>query len=89
MTASRELYRAVLQVAVAYLQIERGNYAGAVKMFLRVRQWLAPLPDVCRSLDVAGLRADVERAYARLLELGPKRLDEFDRAMFAQPRRVS
>jgi tetratricopeptide (TPR) repeat protein len=41
---ARELYRAIIQVGVAYLQIERGNYDGAVKMFLRLRQWIDPLP---------------------------------------------
>lgn len=77
----RELYRALLQVAVAYLQIERGNYAGAVKMFLRVRQWLTPLPAVCRGVDVDQLRADAQAAQAAVEALGPERLAEFDRAL--------
>lgn len=77
----RDLYRSILQVAVAYLQIERGNYRGAVKMFMRVRQWLLPLPDVCRGVDVAQLRADAEAAYAALQALGQDRVGEFDMAM--------
>jgi CheY-like chemotaxis protein len=77
----RDLYRAILQVAVAYLQIERHNYRGAVKMFLRVRQWLEPLPDVCRGVNVAQLRADAEAAYASILELGPEHIADFDDAM--------
>ncbi|NJN44218.1 MAG: DUF309 domain-containing protein [Anaerolineae bacterium] len=60
-SAAKELYRAILQVAVAYLQIERGNYRGAVKMFLRVRQWLEPLPSVCRGVNVGQLRVDARR----------------------------
>ena len=43
--AARDFYRGILQVGIAYYQIERGNYRGAVKMLLRVRQWLDPLPD--------------------------------------------
>lgn len=78
----RELYRAVLQVAVAYLQIERRNYNGAVKMFLRLRQWIEPLPDVCRGVDVARLRKDAEQARLTLIELGPERIGEFDRRLF-------
>lgn len=74
----RELYRAILQIAVAYLQIGRGNYRGAVKMFLRVRQWIDPLPDWCRGVNVARLRADSIRVYQMLLELGSERLPEFD-----------
>lgn len=79
---ARELYRGLLQVAVAYLQIERGNYNGALKMFLRQRQWLDPLPDVCRGVDVAQLRADARAARAALEALGPERIAEFDRGLF-------
>jgi predicted metal-dependent hydrolase len=78
----RELYRAILQIAVAYLQIERGNYNGALKMFLRVRQWIDPLPECCRGVDVAGLRADSEVVYERLQSLGRERISEFDRSLF-------
>lgn len=77
----RELYRGLLQVAVAYLQIVRGNYKGALKMFLRMRQWLDPLPDVCRGVDVAQVRADALAARAALEALGPERIGEFDRAL--------
>ncbi|MCS6910281.1 MAG: DUF309 domain-containing protein [Anaerolineales bacterium] len=79
---ARELYRGLLQVAVAYLQIERGNYTGALKMFLRLRQWLDPLPDVCRGIHVAQLRRDALAARAALEALGPERIAEFDRAYF-------
>ena len=74
----RELYRGILQVAVAYLQINRRNFRGALKMFLRVRQWLDPLPNACLGVDVARLRADALAARARLEELGPERMAEFD-----------
>ena len=77
----RELYRGILQVAVAYLQIERQNYKGALKMFLRLRQWLDPLPDECRGVNVAALRAHALAARAHLEALGPDRLAEFDRAL--------
>jgi predicted metal-dependent hydrolase len=74
----RELYRGVLQVAVAYLQISRHNYRGALKMFLRLRQWLDPLPDECLGVNVAQLRADALTARAELESLGPERVAEFD-----------
>jgi uncharacterized protein len=77
-TIGRDLYRAVLQVAVAYLQIERGNFRGAYKMFLRVRQWLEPLPDICRGINVGKLRSDSNRVYKALIELGPDRIIEFN-----------
>ena len=87
-TPGRELYRAILQVAVAYLQIERGNYNGAMKMFLRMRQWIDPLPELCRGVDVARLRADARRVYEQILALGRSRITEFDRGMF-QPVRYT
>jgi CheY-like chemotaxis protein len=77
----RELYRVILQIGIAYYQIERGNYWGAYKMFLRTLQWLAPLPDRCQGIDVARLRADAEAARAHLETLGPERVAEFDRAL--------
>jgi predicted metal-dependent hydrolase len=78
----RDLYRAVLQIAVAYLQIERGNYNGAVKMFLRARQWFEPLPAVCRGINLDRLRQDAQRAHEQLLKLGPQEIQLFDRSLF-------
>jgi CheY-like chemotaxis protein len=78
----RDLYRAILQVAVAYLQIERRNYRGAIKMFLRVRQWLSPLPDECRGVDVAQLKLDAETAHAALLALGESGIADFNHTLF-------
>lgn len=77
----REVYRGILQVAVAYLQITRGNYRGALKMFLRLRQWLDPLPDECLGVNVAQLRQDALAARAALEALGPDRLGEFDKGL--------
>ena len=81
-TPGRELYRAILQVAVAYLQIERKNYRGAMKMFLRLRQWIDPLPDVCRGVNVAKLRSDARQVHESLQTLGADHIDEFDQSLF-------
>jgi predicted metal-dependent hydrolase len=81
-TAGRDLYRAILQVAVAYLQIERGNYPGAMKIFLRLRQWIDPLPDRCRGIDIARLREDALLVQNTLAGLGPARIHELDRNLF-------
>jgi predicted metal-dependent hydrolase len=78
---ARELYRGILQVAVAYLQITRQNYRGALKMFLRLRQWLDPLPDECQGVDVAQLRADARAARAHLEALGEGQVGLFDRRL--------
>ena len=85
-TAVRNLYRSVLQVAVAYLQIERGNYTGAMKMFMRVQKWIQPLPDVCRGVDVGVLKSDARRAYLALKALGADKIDEYDHNLFRRVR---
>jgi len=87
--AGRELYQGILQVGIAYYQIERGNGRGALKMLLRARQWLEPLPDVCRGVDVAALQADADRVHAALTALEPQRIAEFDRALFRPIRLVA
>lgn len=74
----RNLYRGILQVAVAYYHIQRGNYHGALKMFLRSLQWLEPLPDECQGIQVAQLRRDSRRARQTLERLGPEGLSAFD-----------
>jgi FixJ family two-component response regulator len=57
----RDLYRAILQVGIAYYQVRRGNLRGAHKMALRSLQWLNVLPDVCRGVDVKDLRENAAR----------------------------
>jgi predicted metal-dependent hydrolase len=81
-TIGRELYRAILQVAVAYLQIERGNFRGAIKMFQRSRQWIDPLPETCRGVNIAQLRSDARLVLESLISLGADRISEFDRTLF-------
>ena len=83
-SAGRDLYRGILQVAIAYFQIERGNYRGAMKMLLRLRQWLEPLPGVCRGVNVAKLRKDAAAVQEALAALGPERISEFDHTLFKQ-----
>lgn len=77
----RQLYQGILQVGVAYLQIQRGHYDGARKIFQRAWQYLAVLPDVCRGIDIARLRADAQAAQAELERLGPERIAEFPAAL--------
>ncbi len=83
----RDLYRGLLQIAVAYLQIERRNHAGATKLFLRMWNWLEPLPTHCRGVDVADARANARTAQQALAALRPDEIDRFDRGLL-RPLRV-
>jgi predicted metal-dependent hydrolase len=77
----RDLYRASLQVGIAYYQIERGNHRGAMKMLLRSVQWLSILPDVCQGVDVKQLREDSYRVRAELERIKPEDISTFDRSL--------
>lgn len=80
--AVREMYQAILQVGVAFLQIERGNWRGALKLFRRGLPRLRDLPGVCQGVDIAGFRAAAEAIHAEVTGLGPDRLAEFDTSRF-------
>ena len=74
----REMYQGILQIGVACLQIERGNWAGAIKLLRRGLPRLRTLPPVCQGIDLAALRAAAEAVHADLVALGPERLGEFE-----------
>lgn len=78
---AKNLYRGVLQTAVVYLHITRGNYNGAIKVYERSRKWLNGLPDICKGIHVGELRRDAETAMREIHRLGADRIAEFDRAL--------
>jgi CheY-like chemotaxis protein len=78
----REMYQGILQVGVALLQIERSNWAGAIKMFRRGLPRLRDLPPVCQGVDVAAFRSAAESIHAEITALGPEGLATFDRTAF-------
>lgn len=84
----RELYRAVLQVGVAYYHITHGNHAGGLKMLRRVVQWFARLPDECQGIDVKQLREDAAQVRDVLAAMDPADIATFDRALLKPVPRV-
>lgn len=86
---ARDLYQGLLQIAVAYLQIERGNHAGATKLFLRMWHWLDALPATCRGVDVADARSNARTAQQALAALTPDHIDSFDRSLFRPIRMIA
>ncbi len=74
----RDLYRAILQVGIAYYQVTRGNMRGARKMLLRSIPWLALLPDTCQGVDVAQLRRDADAVRAEIDRVGDDGVADFD-----------
>ncbi len=78
----REMYQGILQVGVAFLQIERGNWRGALKMFRRGLPRLRTLPAVCQGVDMAAFRATSEEIHAEITALGSERMSEFSATRF-------
>ncbi|MCH7664196.1 MAG: DUF309 domain-containing protein [Chloroflexi bacterium] len=86
---ARQLYKGILQAGVAYLHIQRGNFVGAMKLHKRSQVWLAPWPDLCRTVDVRQLKADLETVIAEVRRLGVEHIDEFDQSLLKPIQRVS
>jgi predicted metal-dependent hydrolase len=78
----RDLYQGILQVAVAYLHITRGNYNGAIKVYGRSTKWLKDLPEICRGIQVGKLRNDAENVIQKLKSLGAGNIAQFDKSLF-------
>lgn len=78
----RELYRGILQIAVTYLHITRGNYDGAVKVYGRSLKWLKDWPDVCRGIQVKRFRDEANLVMIELEGLGKENIGRFDISLF-------
>jgi len=74
----RQLYQAVLQIGVAYYQIEQRNWRGAVKMLNRGLRGLRNFPGQCQGIDVTGLRTNAEHIRAELLRVREAGIGEVD-----------
>lgn len=78
----RDLYRGILQVAVTYLHITRGNYDGAVKVYGRSLKWTKEWADICRGVHVKKLCIDAENIMKEMERLGRERIADFDISLF-------
>lgn len=78
----RDLYRGVLQIGVACLQVERGNAVGALKMIDRAEKWLQPFRPACQGLDVDRLLEDAARLREEIARRGADQIDRVDRQLF-------
>ena len=79
--SAKSLYRGILQTAVVYLHITRGNYNGAVKVYDRSLKWLKDIPDNCKGIYVDELRSNAEQVMTEIKKLGEERIAEFDGAL--------
>src|SRR5438046_7086562 len=74
----RHVYEGILQIGVGLHHLFKNrNFHGAVVKLDHGIRLLEAFPESCHGVDVGRLRHDATRARAALLELGPKRLDQF------------
>lgn len=78
----RAMYQGILQIGVAFLLIQRGNWMGAIKMFRRGLPRLRTLPAICQGVNIGALRTAAEAIHQEVTALGPARLAEFDQTRF-------
>lgn len=74
----RDLYRGILQAAVTYLHMRRGNFKGACEVYKRCIKYLNRFPKNCQGVNVDKLRTDLTRAVEGWQELGPTKVHEMD-----------
>lgn len=72
----RDLYQGLLQIGLAYYQINQENFRGALKMFRRGHRSLDPLGNSLLGIDVQKLRENAREVEAELRRLGPDRVSE-------------
>lgn len=85
--AIRDLYRGILQAGLGFYHIPRGNYRGAVKMFLRSLVFLETFPEIVCGIFVGELVRDVHAALAEVRLLGEHGLPAFP-AQLIRPLRL-
>ncbi|GAB1422462.1 hypothetical protein MASR2M15_26960 [Anaerolineales bacterium] len=74
----RDLYRAILQIGIAYYQIEKGNRRGAIKMLQRSTQWAYLYPAQCQGIEIGRLRDQAALVLTALEAGGETALENFD-----------
>ncbi|MEZ4641066.1 MAG: DUF309 domain-containing protein [Caldilineaceae bacterium] len=90
----RDLYQGILQVGVAFLQIQRKNWRGAIKMFRRGLPRLRDLPTTCQGVDVAAFYRQAAAIHLQISQVGAtiletQNFDQFPQIEFTNPFQAS
>ncbi len=79
-----DFYQGIIKVAAGFHHLLRGNHKGTVNLLGPALALLEPYRPTCQRVDVQRLIEETGACYERVRELGPKRLDEFDRSTLPQ-----
>ena len=75
----RDLYQGILQIGLAYYQISRGNYGGALKMFRRGQLKLENLGVSMMGINISQLIEDASVVESNLQDLGDLHTEKLNR----------
>ena len=78
----RDLYQGILQIGLAYYQISRGNFRGALKMFKRGQRNLSPLGETILGINITRLREDARGVEEHLREVGASQIESIKRSIY-------
>ena len=76
-----DFYQGSIQVAAGFHHLLRRNHKGAVNLLAGGLAYLEPFRPRCLGVDVERLIREVQACHQRILDLGPRRLDQFDRSL--------
>lgn len=74
----RRLYQGILKIGVGFYKLQLGNYRGTINHLAGGIAYLERFPNTCLGVDVERLIREAGAVRARVIELGPGRLGEFD-----------
>ncbi len=78
---ARVFLQALIQLAAAYHQLQRGIHHGVVKHLNNVALKLGPFTGCFLGVDVDAVKAAVARGQAEINRVGKAGLEDFDRAL--------
>ena len=85
----RLFYQGLIQVTAAFVHVTRGEYPGSVRLLQAGIEKLEAYEPGRFAVDVSSLLFEARVALARLLDLGERRIREFDMGLAPKIRRVT
>ena len=76
-----DFYQGIIKLAAGFHHLLRGNHKGAVSLLSDALRLLEPFRPTYLGVDVQRLLDDVRPCLERIVELGPRRLRQFDRSL--------
>lgn len=74
----RTFLQGLIQMAAGFVHLMRHEYPGTVRLLAAALEKLEAFEPAQMDVDVSRLRTEGHAAWARISELGPSRLDEWD-----------